>query len=865
MSDTIPTRHVRETLSVSGMDCYDCAQKVERAVARLDGVREVSVNLAGAAMNVEFEPARASRQAIARQVEALGYQVSCPPHTGSSSVDSPLLYKITGMDCESCASGIEGSVGRMEGVASASVSFTAATLRVELNHDADAGSVGPKVVHAVERAGYGVALTSRAGPATPEAATPASGWRLALENRRLKAALLAGTLWLLAWIFERLEGAGLLPVIAEVPSLVSGLGIPTPRVSLLPLLAYGAAIVLGGRNIAASGWSSLVYARTFDINLLMTVAVLGAASINQWAEGAAVVFLFSLGEGLEGLTMDRTRNSIRSLVQIAPKQATIRTPDGPRTVPAESLVPGDLVLVYPGDTVPADGFVENGSSSVNQAAITGESLPVSKGHGDEVFAGTLNERGYLEIRVTRSAEDTTLAKIIHLVEEAQASKAPSQRFVDRFARYYTPGVLIASALTALLPPLLFAQPFLPWFYRALVLLVVSCPCALVISTPVAIVAAIGNAARRGVLIKGGAYLEEAGSLRVIAFDKTGTLTEGRPEVTDVHALSGYEPEELVALAAVVEECSEHPLAAAVLRRRGHDLEQSSCEEHGDHGHDHDEDHVHLYPHDESEAELRAREISDFEAITGRGTRAALDGRLYYVGSPTMFKDLGVDTRALDDVMSEWQDSGKTALLVGSEETVYGAIAVADREREGAHDAVNDLKAAGIQHVVMLTGDNARAARFAAERLGVDEYRAGLLPDEKLGAIQELMEKHGKVGMVGDGINDAPALAAASVGFAMGTAGSDTALETADVALLGDDLSRLPYMMRLSQRALGIIKANIAFALGVKAVVIGLTFLGVTSLWLAILADTGASLLVIANGMRLLGKRARPAQVGSEPS
>ncbi len=785
--------------------------------------------------------------------------MSTEQHTKTTSptptTEKSLSYAVTGMDCADCARGIERSVARLAGVRTGSVNFGASRLRVELAPDAPADTAG-QVQQAVEEAGYGVRLLTPGAAMTGRAETDAhqqvrtSWWRLWMGNRKLVAAGVAGVLLAVAWLLGRLEALGVLPVVARVPSLIELLGWRTERVSLLPLLAYLAAIVLGGAYVARSGYRSLVRGRTLDINLLMTIAVLGAAAINQWAEAAAVVFLFGLGEGLEGLTVDRTHNSLRALVGLSPKVATRKLPDGTERIAVAELRVGDVVVVRPGERIPSDGVVLLGSSTVDQSPITGESLPVEKGAGSDVFAGTINGRGYLEVEVRRLAGDTTLARIIQLVEEAQEQKAPSERFVDSFARYYTPAVLVAAVLVALVPPAL-GQPFLPWFYRALVLLVVSCPCALVLATPVAIVAAIGNASRNGALIKGGVHLEQAGALRVVAFDKTGTLTQGRPEVTDILTVRGYESEELVALAAVVEERSEHPLAAAVLRRRAHDTDNGSCADHGDHSHDHAEDHVHLYPHDESEAELAAKEISDFEAITGRGARASLDGRTVYVGSPQLFQENGVDLSDLRDTILRWQEEGKTVLLAGDEREAYGAIAVADPLRPGAREAIGQLREAGITQVVMLTGDNERTARSVAQGLGVDGYRAELLPEQKVEEMRALLYEHRKVAMVGDGVNDAPALATATVGVAMGAAGSDTALETADIALMGDDLSRLPFVMGLSRRALGIIKANIAFALLVKAVVIGLTLVGITNLWLAILADTGATLLVILNGMRLL--------------
>lgn len=752
----------------------------------------------------------------------------------------PLVFDLSGMDCAECARGIERTVREIPGVASTTVSFGTAKLRVVASDDTDAVTLSSDVVRAVGDAGYGARI-----PTARDAAMPVPPWwRAWMGNARLRAAAAAGVLIVLAWLLGRL------PAVASVPSLLSLLGYQTEEISLLPLLGYAAAVLVGGAQIARSGFRTLVRSHTLDINLLMTVAVVGAIAINEWAEAAAVVFLFGLGEGLEGLTVDRARNSIRSLLHLTPLEAVRKGHRGPEQVAVEDLEPHDIVIVRPGERIPADGLVVTGASSVDQAAITGESMPVTKVAGSDVYAGTMNGRGYLEVVVRHRAEDATLARIGRLIEEAQEQRAPTERFVDRFSRYYTPAVFAAAVLVALVPPLT-GQPLLPWLYRALVLLVVSCPCALVISTPVAIVAALGRASAFGVLIKGGEHLEQAGGIRAVAFDKTGTLTIGRPEVVAVRTVGGYEPEELIALAAVIEERSEHPLAAAVLHRREHEMAVGACDVHGAHAHDHDAEHIHLYPHDESEADLSAREVSDFEAITGRGARASLDGRTCYVGSPRLFDEMGVNTGELRGTVEQWQDEGRTVLLVGGDTEVYGAIAVADRPRPHAREALQRLRQAGVRRITMLTGDNERTARSVARELGVDEYRAGLLPEQKVGAVRELLAARGRVAMVGDGVNDAPALATATVGVAMGAAGSDTAIETADIALMGDDLGRLAFVIGLSRRALRIIRANIAFALAVKALVIGLTFLGLTSLWLAILADTGATLLVVANSMRLL--------------
>lgn len=586
---------------------------------------------------------------------------------------------------------------------------------------------------------------------------------------------------------------------------------------------YALAILTGGWSTGRKGLRHLL-SLNFDMNALMTIAVAGAAAIGEWGEGAVVAVLFGVSETLESYTMDRARHSIRALMEIAPRVARLRRGDQDVEVPVEEVQVGETLLVRPGEKLAMDGVITEGRSAVDQAAITGESMPVEKGPGDGVFAGTINGHGGMQVRVTKLVEDTTLARVIHLVEEAQAQRAPTQTFVERFAKVYTPAVMALSALIILAPPLLLGQPWAPWIYRGLALLVVSCPCALVVSTPVAVVSAISNAARNGVLIKGGAHLERAGALRAIAFDKTGTLTRGRPEVTDVQAMSLPE-DEMLCLAAGVESRSEHPLAQAVRRR-------SAC------------------AHD-------SHAVTGFRAIVGRGASAVVDGREVYVGSPRLFaEDLGLDLGGAAHLARRWQGEGKTVMLVGSADEVHGAIAVADTVRDVSAGAIADLRRAGITHTVMLTGDNAATARAIGLKVGVDEVRAELLPAAKVAAVRDLAERHGAIAMVGDGVNDAPALAAASVGIAMGGAGADVALETADIALMAGDLSKLPFTIRLSRATLRVVKQNIGIALGLKLLAVAAVFPGWLTLWLAILADMGATILVTLNSMRLLRLKLR---------
>ncbi|MDA8187817.1 MAG: heavy metal translocating P-type ATPase [Dehalococcoidales bacterium] len=793
----IAQRYAHETLAITDMDCADCAAKLETAIGRMPGVLFVAVNFAAGTMRLEYEAERISRDDIVARIEGLGYGIAEPPRPQGALTSE---FRLSGLDCADCAVTIERNLSSYQGVANVRVDYGAAKLVVTHQPSLRADDI----VHVVERSGYG--------------AVPLVAGRKAVAERPYWVRNLRALLTAASGIAVL---AGFALGLLEQPSLYSR-------------ALYALAMVLGGYHIARSGLYGLIRSRTLDMNVLMTIAALGAVAIGEWAEGATVVFLFALGNALEGYTMDRARNAIRALMELAPNQARVKRAGGETSLPVEEVRVGEVVMVRPGEKIPLDGRVVSGSSSVNQAPITGESVPVEKAPGDEVFAGTINERGYLEIEVGKPYAENTIARIIQMVEEAQAQRAPSQRFVDRFARYYTPAVIAIAAATAIVPWLIFGQPFDAWFYRALVLLVIACPCALVISTPVSIVSGIARGARLGVLLKGGAYLEEAGSLRVVAFDKTGTLTVGRPEVTDIIPLSTgkamLSPDEVLHLAAAVEARSEHPLAAAVLRRFDDDVRNGRL----------------------SEAEQHAHEVADFEAAVGKGVRARVDGDTYCVGSPRLFEELGVPLAAVEDQLRVLREDGKTVLLLGTERELVGVIAVADRLRPGAKAAVTALRKAGIERVVLLTGDHEETAQAVARAVGADEYRAGLLPEDKVAAVKELKARYGKVAMVGDGVNDAPALAASTVGIAMGVAGTDAALETADIALMVDDLSKVAYTIALSRRALATIHQNIVFSLATKAAFLALTFPGWVTLWLAILADTGASLLVTLNGMRLLG-------------
>lgn len=584
-------------------------------------------------------------------------------------------------------------------------------------------------------------------------------------------------------------------------------------------IGYAAAIIIGGYTLFQKGFKNLLRFN-FDMNTLMTVAIIGAALIGEWGEGATVVILFAISEALERYSMDKARKSIESLMDIAPSEALIRRGTEEKMIHVEEIQIGDIMIVKPGQKIAMDGIVMKGNSSINQASITGESVPVSKTINDEVFAGTLNEEGLLEVKVTKRVEDTTIAKIIHLVEEAQAERAPSQAFVDKFAKYYTPAIIVLAILIAVIPPLFFEASWNVWIYQGLAALVVGCPCALVVSTPVAVVTAIGNAARHGVLIKGGIYLEEAGSLKVIAFDKTGTLTKGVPAVTEIVSYDENDQKWLT-LTAAIEKGSQHPLATAILKK------------------------AEGLPYKEVK-------IENFQSITGRGLKAKIGEVLYYVGSPALFEEVHKDSlKEKQEKIVDMQSQGKTVIILGTEEKILLLIAVADELRESSKEVIRNLHEAGIKKTIMLTGDNQLTANAIGNEVGVTEIKADLLPEDKLASITELQASYQNVAMVGDGVNDAPALAAATVGVAMGGAGTDTALETADIALMSDDLRKLPFTIKLSRKALWIIKQNITFSLAIKALALLLVVPGWLTLWIAIFADMGATLIVTLNSLRLL--------------
>jgi Cd2+/Zn2+-exporting ATPase len=610
-------------------------------------------------------------------------------------------------------------------------------------------------------------------------------------------------------------------VLVAVSGLTLGIGILLQWLDLpasLSLAAFTVAALSGGVFPARRALASLRHLE-FDINVLMLIAVAGAMALGEWAEAGTVVFLFAIAQWLESRSMDRAREAIRALMDLTPDEARVRHHDHEEVVPVDRIDIGMIILIRPGEKIPLDGEVVSGRSDINQAPITGESLPIDKGPGDEVFAGTINGHGAIEVEVTRRRRDTTLARIIHLVETAQAQRAPTQQFIDRFARWYTPAVIVFAIVLATVPPLL-GGPFETWFYRALVLLVVACPCALVISTPVSVVSALAGAARRGVLVKGGVHLERLAAVKAIAFDKTGTLTRAALRVTSVEPVDGVSAAEVLTTAATVEARSEHPIAAAIV------------------------------------AEARGRGLTadvsrNVRALPGLGAEGEVSGVRVLCGNVRLFRERGLLTASTAARAEAIASAGASPVIVARNGEVIGFIALADQEREVAADTVDLLRRQHVSAVVMLTGDQEAAARAMAGRLGIDDVRAGLLPQEKVAAVQELRRQHGVVAMVGDGVNDAPALAVADVGIAMGAIGSDAALETADVALMTDELPKVAYAIRLSRATVRNIRINVALSLVLKAAFLALAVSGVATLWMAVIADTGTSLLVVANAMRLL--------------
>ncbi|MBY3621054.1 cadmium-translocating P-type ATPase [Acinetobacter sp. CUI P1] len=686
------------------------------------------------------------------------------------------------MDCSACAVTLEKHLRKIPAVREVNVNFS--TGKMQIDHEL----TNQEVVKEVNKAGFTATLAAakHVKDVTVEEK----------PKKHIPATALAGIFLV----------AGFVGSYFNVPE------------TLITVL-YALSIITGGYKPARSAYYA-VRSLSLDMNVLMTVAAFGAALIGEWFEGATVVVLFSLGNTLQNRAIKKTRKSISGLMNLAPSEAWVK--EGQQLVrrPVEDISILDVIVIKPGEKIPLDGEVLSGHSAVNQAPITGESVPVDKETGSLVYAGTVNESGSLEVKVTKLVEDTAIARIIHMVEEAQEKKAPSQAFVDRFARIYTPIIFMIALALMIIPPVFGLGTWGEWFYRGLELLVVACPCALVISTPVAIVSAIGNAAKNGVLIKGGTFLEIAGSIKAVAFDKTGTLTIGKPKVSEVIPAPGSSEAELLRIAYTIEEHSKHPIASAVIE----------------------------YAKQQGLSPLQGTE---FGAIAGKGAQAVIGGTGYFAGNPKLFHQMNVSLDAIDEQITRLKSDGNTLVIVGTHSGITGIIAVSDSVRETSKEAMQGLKRVGIQQVVMLTGDNEGTARKIAAKVGIDRYFAELLLEDKVLAIEQLQSEGQLVAMVGDGINDAPALATANLGIAMGGAGTDTAMETADIVLMADNLEKLPHTMKLSRKALQIIKQNIWFSILIKVIALGLIFPGWLTLWAAVMSDTGAALIVILNSMRLL--------------
>jgi Zn2+/Cd2+-exporting ATPase len=733
-------------------------------------------------------------------------------------------FRVAGMDCGSCAKTIEVGLLSLNGVESASVSFT--TGKVNLSYDpmqVDETTISDWI----KALGYTVEQNYKvshhihsdacnhhhhnhvdlAGAFQVDEVEDKSHSHLHSDQKSVSK---PDTAW--NWINNRRGQSVILAGIGLI------LGLITQHLALPVWISrafYSVGIIVAGYPVARAGLFELRLRRA-DMNLLMTISVIGAVILGDWFEAALVVFLFSLGSTLQLFSFGRTRDAIRALMDLTPPTATVKRNGKEVTVNVESVGVGELLTIRPGQRVALDGIVITGASIIDQSAITGESVPLDKEKGDIVYAGTINQTGFLEVQVTHAVNDTTVAKIVHLVESAQESKAPSQHWVDKFAAIYTPIVILIACAIALIPPFVFNQPFNVWIYRALVMLVIACPCALVISTPVSIVSAIGAATRQGVLFKGGHALETAGKLHTLAFDKTGTITQGLPTVQNIYSI-GASPEQILTIAASLEVQSEHPLAKAIVAFSKNQGIQLVTPE-------------------------------NFKSFPGKGIWASLNTQTYVVGNPRLFKEVDIPIFSeTASILDEIESKGQTPVLVGNEKEILGAVALADGLRLEAAEAMRLLKRVGVKHLVMLTGDRNAIAQTIAEEVDIAEYKAELLPQDKLVEIQQL-KCHGVVGMVGDGINDTPALAAADVSFAVGSI--DIALETADVVLVGSDIRKLAYAVNLSRRSLSIIQQNVIFSLVTKGLFLLLGTFGFVGLAVAVLADTGSSLLVTANGMRL---------------
>jgi len=773
------------TIRIDQMDCPTEEGLLRQSLGRVAGVRQLEFNLVQRKLRVEHS--LDDTGPILDAVRAAGMDPVIESGGAPEIAVSATVFRIENMCCPTEEALIRNKLSSLSQVGQ--LDFNLLQRRLTVSHTGQAAPIG----EALKAIGM-QAVVLDAAPGLATAITQPAGRK-----------------WQQAGLFLGLAAA----IGAEVVAWTTGIENSWPVIALSLL-----AIATTGLGVYKKGWIALKN-RNLNINALMAIAVTGAVLIGQWPEAAMVMVLFAIAELIEARSLDRARNAIQGLMALTPDRLSVRQDDGSWVArEAASVAVGAIARVAPGERIALDGEVTSGQSSVNQAPITGESMPVPKAVGAKVFAGTVNETGSFEYRVTAGHSNSTLSRIIRAVEEAQGSRAPTQRFVDQFSRVYTPVVFVIALAVAVVPPLLMGAEWMTWIYKALVLLVIACPCALVISTPVTVVSGLAAAARAGILIKGGVYLEQGGKLRSLALDKTGTITQGKPEVTDVLTLGG-DATAYLQLAAALADRSDHPVSSAVSRHW-----QSAGKN------------------------LALAAVSHFEALTGRGTKGQIDGKWYYLGNHRLIEELGICNAATESVLSRLEGEGKTAIVLCDDTAPLLVIGVVDTIRETSREAIAQLHKLGIR-TVMLTGDNAMTASAIAKQVGIDDVRGNLLPEDKLAAVNDELARFGMVGMVGDGINDAPALAKANIGFAMGAAGTDTAIETADVALMDDDLRKIPQFIRLSKQASAILKQNIAAALLIKAVFLVLAIAGSATLWMAVFADMGASLLVVFNGLRLL--------------
>ena len=854
-------------LDVPDMDCASCATKVEAGVTGVDGVEDVQTRPASGSATVTYDPERATADDVTGGVENAGYDVA------ATTVET-VTFDVPSMDCASCASKVESALDGHPGIRIRDTRPTSGTVRIEYD-TSETGVDGLR--DAIEAAGYDV--TGSDAPDDADSASDATvDDRSVWTSTRGRKTFLGAAALAFALVAEFLfEGFG--TVATVLGTSFTGADV-----------AFLAATAVAGQAILRGGYYSAKN-RSLDIDFLMSAAIVAAitASVgfgeHLYFEAATLAVLFSVSELLETYAMDRTRDSLQELVELSPDDATVKREDGStETVLVEDLAVGDVVVVKPGEKVPADGVVVDGETAIDESPVTGESVPVDKTVGDDVYAGTINAEGYVELEVTAAASDSTLSQIVELVENAEANQTDREQFVERFSAYYTPVMVAVAIAVAVVPPVALGRPWTPWFVNGITMLVLACPCAFVISTPVSVVSGVTSAARNGVLVKGGNHLEAMGSVDAVAVDKTGTLTKGELTVTDVVALGDRSEADVLECARGLESKSEHPIADAIVEHADSKIERGA----GGQG----ADAVAVEAGDAGGTRAVSESddaVTGFESVTGKGVKGAIHGKAHYAGKPAWFDDIGFDLEhahvvpaaedapdsaatdgdapvpsevrdlcerqgclnLADDTIPRLQNEGKTVVLVGTEDELEGLVAVADEIRPGASEAVAALQDFGLE-VVMLTGDNERTARAVAETVGVDDYRAGLLPDEKVDAVQELDARYdGGVAMVGDGVNDAPALATATVGVAMGAAGTDTAIETADIALMGDDVGKLPYLYDLSHQANAVIRQNIYASLGVKAILAVGVPLGYVSVALAVLAgDAGMTVGVTGNALRL---------------